>query len=129
MECTEMRLQDFAEQSRYLNWSEKDTYDIALAVTFDEFVDLAPTSSEKFDSEQYEIPIFVIDGKESFPTIIATKSKVLLSEFISLWSENQSYILRVNKKGSGFYTKYNVINSNKIYDIASGKISKNPAKK
>ena len=124
-----MRLQDFASQSRYLNWNESDTYMVALAQTFDEFTNLEPITSDKFDSEQFEIPIFIIDGKLVTESTLATKSKVLLNELITFWDENESIILRIHKKGSGFYTKYTVISTNNIYDKASGKIAKQPTKK
>lgn len=123
-----MRLQDFAKQSRYVNWSENDFYNLALGIDFEEFTTLEPTTSEKFESDQFEIPVFIIDGKESQPSILATKSKILLSELLSFWSEDQNCILRISKKGSGFYTKYTVVSTSSIYDKASGKIRKQTAK-
>ena len=86
-------------------------------------------TSEKFDSEQFEIPVYLIDGKEVEISTLATKSKILLSELLSFWSENQGLILKIHKKGSGFYTKYTVTSTNTIYDRASGKFKKLPAKK
>ena len=124
-----MRLQDFASQSRYLNWNENDTYNFALSVTFNEFCELKPVPSDKFDSEQFEIPIVIVEGKDTSLSILATKSKVLLNELISLWSENDNLIVRCHKKGSGFYTKYTVTSTDKVYDKASGKISKYLRKK
>ena len=123
-----MRLDEFAKQSRYLNWNENDSYNIALQITFEEFCQLGEIASDKFDSTQFEIPIFVIDGKDVEVSTLATKSKVLLNEFITYWSESEDLILRVHKKGSGFYTKYTVTNTSKVYDKVSGKIKKQPAK-
>lgn len=123
-----MRLDDFAKQSRYLNWSEKDSYNICLNCSFEDFIGLGETTSDKFDSSQFEIPIFVISGKEIEESVLATKSKVLLNEFINYWNENESLILKVHKKGSGFFTKYTVTSTNRVYDKASGKISKEAAK-
>ena len=123
-----MRLDEFAKQSRYLNWNENDSYNIALQISFDKFCQLDEISSDKFDSSQFEIPIYIISGKDSEPSTLATKSKVLLNEFITHWSENENLILRVHKKGSGFYTKYTVTNTNRVYDKASGKIVKKTAK-
>ena len=124
-----MRLDDFAKQSRYLNWNEKDSYNICLSISFEDFISLGEVTSDKFDSSQFEIPIFIISGKESEPSTLATKSKVLLNELISYWDESENLILKVHKKGSGFYTKYTVTSTNSIYDKASGKISKQTAKK
>ena len=124
-----MRLDEFAKQSRYLSWNESDTYNISLSVTFEEFCGLKPISSDKFDSEQFEIPIFVIDGKEVLPSTLATKSKILLNSLIEHWNEEENLIVRVHKKGSGFYTKYTVTSTESLYDKASGKIRKQPAKK
>ena len=123
-----MRLQDFAKQSRYLNWNESDSYNISLSLSFEDFCELPEISSDKFDSNQFEIPIFVIDGKEVYESILATKSKVLLSECLAQWSDDPERILRVFKKGSGFYTKYTVTASANIYDKASGKILKKAPK-
>jgi len=124
-----MKLSDFATQSRYLNWNEKDSYNIALSVSFDEFLSLDEVQSDKFDSSQFEIPIVIIEGKSIEESTLATKSKVLLNELISNWSENEDLILKIHKKGSGFYTKYTVTSSDKLYDKASGKILKKPPKK
>ena len=124
-----MDLKSYAAQSHYLNWSETDTYNIALAITFDEFINLEPVTSDKFDSEQFEIPIIIIDGKDTSQSILATKSKVLLNELIKIWNELDSVIVRIHKKGSGFYTKYHVTTSTSIYDKASGKIAKKTPKK
>ena len=123
-----MRLDDFAKQSRYLNWNEKDSYNICLQNSFDEFASLDEIASDKFDSSQFEIPIFIISGKDVEESTLATKSKVLLNEFINHWSENENLILKVHKKGSGFYTKYTVTSTSNIYDKASGKIRKQTAK-
>lgn len=123
-----VKLNEFAKQSRYLSWNESDTYNIALEISFEEFANLDEISSDKFDSSQYEIPILVISGKEVSQSTLATKSKVLLNELITYWSENENLILRVHKKGSGFYTKYTVTTSANIYDKASGKIVKKTAK-
>ena len=123
-----MRLDEFAKQSRYLNWNENDSYNIALQISFEDFISLDEIQSDKFDSSQYEIPIVIISGKEIELSTLATKSKVLLNELISFWNENPSLILKVYKKGSGFYTKYTVTSTNKIYDKASGKILKEPTK-
>lgn len=123
-----MRLQDFALQSRYLNWNEMDTYNVALSITYEEFTNLTPSISDKFDSEQFEIPIIIIIGKDISESILATKSKILLNELISLWSDNDKLIVRIHKKGTGFYTKYTVTSTNSIYDKASGKTRKQTAK-
>ena len=123
-----MRLDEFAKQSRYLNWNETDTYNICLQTSFEEFISLGEIASDKFDSSQFEIPIFIVSGKDVEESTLATKSKVLLNEFISHWSENENLILKVHKKGSGFYTKYTVTSTDKIYHKVSGKISKRPAK-
>ena len=124
-----MRLDEFATQSRYLSWNESDTYNISLAITFEEFCGLQPISSDKFDSEQFEIPIFVIEDKEATTSILATKSKILLNSLIELWNEKENHIVRIHKKGSGFYTKYTVEGTEYLYDKASSKIRKIPAKK
>ena len=123
-----MRLDEFAKQSRYLNWNENDSYNICLQTDFETFCQLDETASDKFDSSQFEIPIFIISGKEVEPSTLATKSKVLLNEFIGFWSENENLILKVHKKGSGFYTKYTVTSTSNVYDKASGKIRKQTAK-
>ena len=123
-----MRLDEFAKQSRYLNWNETDTYNICLQSTFEEFASLSEIANDKFDSSQFEIPIFIISGKDVEESTLATKSKVLLNEFISHWSESENLILKIHKKGSGFYTKYTVTSTSKVYDKASGKISKEPPK-
>ena len=123
-----MRLDEFAKQSRYLNWNETDTYNICLQTSFEEFVSLGEIASDKFDSSQFEIPIFIISGKDVEESTLATKSKVLLNEFINHWTEDENLILKVHKKGSGFYTKYTVTSTGKIYHKVSGKISKQPAK-
>ncbi len=123
-----MRLDEFAKQSRYLNWNEKDSYNICLQDSFDDFISLGEITSEKFDSSQFEIPIFIISGKDVEESILATKSKVLLNELISYWSEDENLILKVHKKGSGFYTKYTVNSTNKLYHKVSGKFSKQPTK-
>jgi len=123
-----VRLSDFASQSRYLNWNESDTYNIGLSGTFHEFCELEPIRSDKFDSEQFEIPIIIVEGKTIVESTLATKSKVLLNELINFWAEQESLIIRVHKKGSGFYTKYTVKSTNSIYDKASGKIRKEPPK-
>lgn len=123
-----MRLDEFAKQSRYLNWNEKDSYNICLQGSFEDFLSLGEVTSDKFDSSQFEIPIFVITGKEIEESTLATKSKVLLNEFINHWSQNENLILRVHKKGSGFYTKYTVTSTDKVYDKVSGKIVKQTAK-
>ena len=123
-----MRLDEFAKQSRYLNWNENDSYNIALQITFEDFCTLGEITSDKFDSSQFEIPILIVSGKDTDPSTLATKSKVLLNEFINWWSENEDLILKVHKKGSGFYTKYTVTSTNKVYDKVSGKISKQPPK-
>ena len=123
-----MRLDEFAKQSRYLNWNETDTYNICLQTSFEEFISLGEIASDKFDSSQFEIPIFIISGKDVEESILATKSKVLLNEFINHWSENEDLILKVHKKGSGFYTKYTVTSTDKIYHKVSGKIVKETAK-
>jgi len=123
-----MRLDEFAKQSRYLNWNENDSYNISLAISFEDFISLGEVASDKFDSSQFEIPILVISGKESEASTLATKSKVLLNELISFWNESENLILKVHKKGSGFYTKYTVTSTNKVIDKASGKISKETAK-
>lgn len=123
-----MRLDEFAQQSRYLNWNETDTYNICLQTSFETFTSLGEIASDKFDSSQFEIPIFIISGKNVTESTLATKSKVLLNEFINHWSEDENLILKVHKKGSGFYTKYTVTSTSKIYDKTSGKISKQPSK-
>ncbi|MCK5615654.1 hypothetical protein KAR91_78040, partial [Candidatus Pacearchaeota archaeon] len=116
-----MRLDEFAKQSRYLNWNETDTYNICLQTSFEEFISLGEIASDKFDSSQFEIPIFIISGKDVEDSIFATKSKVLLNELISYWNENEDLILKVHKKGSGFYTKYTVTSTFKVYHKVSGK--------
>ena len=123
-----VKLNDFAKQSRYLSWNEKDSYNIALGISFDEFLNLDEVTSDKFDSSQFEVPIFIISGKEVEGSILATKSKVLLNELINFWNEDSDLILKVHKKGSGFYTKYTVTDTSSIYDKASGKIRKKAAK-
>ncbi len=122
-----MRLDEFAKQSRYLNWNEKDSYNISLQVSYEDFLSLGEITSEKFDSSQFEIPVFIISGKEIEVSTFATKSKVLINELIGFWDENENLILKVHKKGSGFYTKYTVTSTSKVYDKVSGKISKQPA--
>ena len=122
-----MRLDEFAKQSRYLNWNENDSYNICLQTSFEDFCELGEIASDKFDSSQFEIPIFIISGKEVEESTLATKSKALLNEFLDHWGKDENLILKVYKKGSGFYTKYTVTSTSKVYDKMSGKISKQPA--
>jgi hypothetical protein len=123
-----MRLDEFATKSRYLNWNEADNYNIGLEISFEDFCELDESQSDKFDSSQYEIPILIVVGKKVEPSILATKSKLLLNELIRFWSENEDLIVKIHKKGSGFYTKYTVTSTNNIYDKASGKFAKFVAK-
>jgi hypothetical protein len=121
-------LKDFASKSRFVNWNESDIYNIALNISYEEFLDLKPITSDKFDSEQFEIPVVVISGKDISKSILATKSKLLLNELISFWDSDPDLIVRIHKKGTGFYTKYTLEPSTKVYDKASGKIKNKGAK-
>ncbi len=109
-----MRLDDFAKQSRYLNWNESDSYNICLQTSFEDFISLGEIPSDKFDSSQFEIPIYIVSGKDLEPSTLATKSKVLLNELINYWNESEDLIIKVHKKGSGFYTKYTVTSTSNI---------------
>ena len=123
------KLSEFAKQSRYLNWNDSEFYNIGLIDTFADFVELDDVRSETFDSDQFEIPIFLFENKEVTQSILATKSKLLLNDLINFWAEQEALILRVHKKGTGFRTKYTVTSTSSTYDKATGKIVKQPAKK
>jgi len=122
-----MKLKEFATKSKYLKW-DREHHFIALAISFDEFCELEPVLSDAYGSDQFEIPIFVFEDqslKESHDCILGTKSKVILNHFIEKWEKDQDRILRVKKIGSGFNTKYEVIQTDYRYSNgAAEKISK-----
>lgn len=124
-----MRLDDYAKSGKYLKWNETDQHDISLAIPYEEFAALEPVFSDRHESEQYEIPIIAVDDSAPYESILATKSKFLLVELLNGWKDNENLVLRIKKAGTGFYTKWTVQRSNTIYDKASGKMRRLPAKK
>jgi len=125
-----VKLGDYAHSGKYLKWKDTNIHHISLQSTYDEFYEIEPVLSDSHGSEQYEVPIRVHDPDiETYESILATKSKLLLVELINHWKVDENLILRIHKEGTGFYTKWKVAPSNHIYDKVSGKVKKRPAKK
>lgn len=128
-----MRLDEYAKSGKYLKWTDTDQHDIILAIPYSQFEALDDVSSGTYDTEQYEVPIYVVDGieegHEPFESILATKSKNLLVHLLNGWKIHHSHILRLKKQGSGFHTKWTVQESGKYYATATAKVTKTPPKK
>jgi len=125
-----MKLEDYARSGRYLKWQETNIHHIALGISYDEFRNIEPVLSDRHGSDQYEIPIWVTDPDiDIYESVLATKSKHLLVELLNKWEKCPDTILRIHKEGTGFYTKWTINHTKKLYDTASGKVKNLPATK
>lgn len=123
-------LGDYAHSGKYLKWQEQDWHNVALNLEYQEFYDIKPTFSDRHESEQYEIPVVVIEPDvDHYESILATKSKDLLVKLLNVWKEHENILVRLHKSGTGFYTKWTVTKIKQYYDKASGKVTKTPPKK
>lgn len=117
-----MKLSDYAKSSTYLKWVDTDTHDICCPCSYEDLCELQPTFNDRHNTEQYEIPIFVVSTDKVSESVLATKSKTLIVQLLSCWEPSPQRIIRLKKTGTGFYTKWTTTISNKYYDMASGKI-------
>jgi len=125
-----MKLEDYARSGRYLKWTDTNIHHIALNMDISEFRSLEPVLSDRHGTDQYEINILVKDPDiDLYESILATKSKDLLVKLLNEWTDSPSLFLRLNKEGTGFYTKWTITRAPFIYDKASGKVKNLPAKK
>ena len=124
------KLEDYARAGKYLKWVGTDIHHIALDIQFDGFKNMEPVLSDRHGTDQYEVPIIVQDvGQTLYQSILATKSKDLLVKLLNIWQEDPRIVVRLHKEGTGFYTKWSVDITEFRYDKASGKVTKQPAKK
>lgn len=105
-----MELQDYIVSGQYEKLSDGEPRLIGIDCSIDELLRLEPVTSEVYASEQYEVPVKVYstDLTEVRTSIIATRSKRLLSEFVNQWQSDIGAILRVHCSGSGFRSTFTV---------------------